>query len=136
MKLLAKSEPQITLIEHIEDCLKIWNCLKTCFPQIHKIVDDSIFWQALRLAIISHDLGKGHLEFIKLLEQKPNKWQGQRHELFSLPFIDGLDIDIETKKLIKLVVAGHHKDFEKLHQNYIVNAYSNGTATDFGDEGF
>lgn len=135
MKLLAKSDPQITLIEHIQDCLKIWKCLEACFPQIEKILNDFNFWQVLRLAIITHDLGKGHLEFIKLLEQKPNKWHGQRHELFSLPFIDGLDIDNETKKIIKLIVAGHHKDFEKLHQDYIVKSYTNGTASEFEDEG-
>ena len=135
MKLLAKSEPQITLIEHIEDCLKIWKCLKVCFPQIKTLLDDLFFWQTLRLAIITHDLGKGHLEFIKLLEQKPNKWHGQRHELFSLPFIDGLEIDIETRKIIKLIVAGHHKDFEKLHQDYIVKAYTNMAVSEFGDDG-
>lgn len=135
MRLLAKSEPQITLQEHIKDCLRIWHYLKICFPQVQDILKDFDFWEVVRLAVITHDLGKSHIEFINLLEGKSNKWEGQRHELFSLPFIEGLNIDAPSKQLIKLIVAGHHRDFETLHKNYISKAYSDGTINEFGDGG-
>lgn len=135
MKLLAKSEPQISLEEHIQDCLNISKYLKLCFPQIAKKFVDFDFWEVIRLAVITHDLGKSHIEFINLLEKKENEWQGQRHELFSLPFIDGLDADAPTRQLIKLIVAGHHRDFETLHKQYISKAYSSDVIDEFGENG-
>jgi len=72
------------------------------------------FWELLRLAIIFHDLGKVHKEFQKVLRGQPNNWNYQRHELFSLPFIEALPI--ENKELLFLTVAGHHKDIETLER--------------------
>ena len=136
MELLAKSEPPITLKEHIEDCLLVWRSIKVSFPQAGSILEGLDFWNVLRLAIIIHDLGKSHIEFIKLLQGKnDNKWQGQRHELFSLPFIDGLDVELHVKQLLKLIVAGHHRDFETLHEKYISKAYASGFTNEFGDDG-
>jgi CRISPR-associated endonuclease/helicase Cas3 len=135
MKLLAKSEPPITLLEHIEDCLRIWNRLKISFPQVKEILGEFDFWEIVKLAVITHDLGKSHIEFIKLLDKKAHKWEGQRHELFSLPFIDGLNVVAETKQLLKLIVAGHHKDLETLNER-ISSTYSSGIVSEFGDDGF
>jgi CRISPR-associated endonuclease/helicase Cas3 len=122
MTLLAKSKdrkggiPAITLKEHIDDCLLVFNFLKTAFPNAAAISGiGERFWEVLKIAIICHDLGKAHKEFQYLLDEKPNQWNFQRHELFSIPFIDALvDFDKEIIHLIKLVVAGHHKDFEEL----------------------
>ncbi|AYD48409.1 CRISPR-associated helicase Cas3' [Arachidicoccus soli] len=122
MALLAKSKdakrgiPAISLKEHIVDCLFIFNFLKTAFPKAADISGmGENFWNALRVAIICHDLGKAHKEFQYLLNEKPNQWKFQRHELFSIPFVDALsDFDKETIKIIRLAVAGHHKDFEEL----------------------
>lgn len=125
MELLAKSEPRISLKQHINDCLKIWQYLKVCFPKAEEIVPDIDFWEVVRLSVIIHDLGKGHAEFIKvLMGVTRNEWYGQRHELFSLPFIDGLDIDPSVKQLMSLAVAGHHRDFNRLNKEYISNTYS------------
>lgn len=136
MELLAKSEPPISLKEHIEDCLLVWRALRVSFPQVSLILNSLDFWHVLRLAIIVHDLGKSHLEFIKLLQGKnDNKWQGQRHELFSVPFIDGLDVKLHVKQLLKLVVAGHHRDFEKLYKKYISKTYTSDLTNEFGDDG-
>ena len=136
MEILAKSQPRISLKEHIEDCLLIWKYLKKCFPTINEIISEIHFWEIVRLSVIMHDLGKSHSEFAKVLQGLNNNWHRQRHELFSLPFIDGLDVDEQTKQLIKLVVAGHHKDFETLNKNYVVNAYSSENVDDdFGDIG-
>lgn len=118
---LAKSEPQITLKQHIEDGLMISFQLEKSFPNL-PINDKYHFWQLLRLCVILHDLGKAHGEFQKLLRKEKHRWLYQRHELFSIPFIDALNINDSDKKIIKLVVAGHHKDFEELF-GFIEHAY-------------
>jgi len=136
MEILAKSEPPISLKEHIDDCLRLLKYLEICFPKAKEIVHEIDFWNIVRVAVIMHDLGKAHSEFAKVLQGLRNDWNRQRHELFSLPFIDGLDIGDSTKQLIRLAVAGHHRDFERLNKDYISNTYSNGNTDDeFGDEG-
>jgi len=132
MKILAKSEPQLTLDEHIEDCLKIWQQLPLLFPNAQNKEGFEHFWELLRLSVVFHDLGKGHQEFQKVLRGEANQWNGQRHELFSIPFIEAIKIDEEKKDLVRLVVAGHHKDFRTLYQNYIEKAYQTEGEEDFG----
>jgi CRISPR-associated endonuclease/helicase Cas3 len=122
-EILAKSEPRLTLQEHVDDCLLIWKLLQTNFPQISKLQLSYDFWRVLRLAIVCHDLGKGHVDFQKVLRGESNQWRKQRHELFSLPFIEGLEEDKRIKELIRLVVAGHHKDYEQLWLRYICDFY-------------
>lgn len=116
MNLLAKSTPPLTLKQHIDDCLKIWEQLPVLFPAITKIQGFDNFWTLLRYAVLFHDLGKGHLEFQKLLRDEKNTWNRQRHELFSIPFLDAFALDEPHKTLLKWVVAGHHKNFQKLQE--------------------
>lgn len=124
MELLAKSHDRkhgisaISLKGHIADCLLIFDFLKTAFPQAADISGvGEHFWDVLKVAVICHDLGKAHKEFQYLLDGKPNKWKSQRHELFSIPFVEALtDYDKETIHLIKLAIAGHHKDFGELQK--------------------
>jgi len=115
MKLLAKSNPPQTLEEHINEALKIEEILKSSFVNIRLISCDDNFWELLRTAIVFHDLGKVHYEFQKMLQGNPHQWKHQRHELFSLPFIQSLNGN--GVELIYLIVAGHHKDFETLIRN-------------------
>jgi CRISPR-associated endonuclease/helicase Cas3 len=112
MKILAKSDPAISLKQHINDGLLIYEKLKNSFINLPNTIDQENFWKLLKFCIIFHDLGKAHNEFQKLLIGKPNNWKQQRHELFSLPFVQALAI--KDKEFVYLVVAGHHKDFEKL----------------------
>ncbi len=126
MKLLAKSEPSISLKQHIDEALGIYEALQFSFPKILDVVKNDEFWEVLKLSIIFHDLGKAHIEFQKVLRGKPNDWKSQRHELFSLPFINALKN--KDKELIFYVVAGHHKDFNTLIQK--LNEYGNDD--DFG----
>lgn len=136
MELLAKSEPKISLKEHIEDCLTVLEYLKICFPQAKEIVGEIDFWKVVRISVIMHDLGKAHSEFTKVLLGLENNWNRQRHELFSLPFIEGLNADESTKQLLRLAVAGHHRDYDRLNRCYISNTYSDKSIEDeFGDEG-
>ncbi|MFT4153629.1 CRISPR-associated helicase Cas3' [Parafilimonas sp.] len=124
MALLAKSKDvvnniqAVSLKEHIDDCLVIFGFLQKAFPKAAEISGLGMhFWDLLKVAIICHDLGKAHKDFQLLLNGKPNQWKYQRHELFSIPFIDALvGYEKDILHLIKLAVAGHHKDFETLQQ--------------------
>jgi len=121
--LLAKSEPQTTLQQHIEDCLQIEEQLKDCFPNLP--VDESEeFWELLRMSICFHDIGKCHKDFQKLLYKRPNAWDHRRHELFSIPFILHSNIPNEVKNLVAYAVAGHHKDLDELY-SIVLREYGN-----------
>ena len=124
--LLAKSQPQLSLVEHINDCLKIQSILEMQFSNFSKIPNiPQDFWNLVKISMIFHDLGKGHIEFQKLLNNQPNKWRSQRHELFSLPFFlayTGIQ-DKNIASLMLLAIAGHHKDFGQLFKKYISNFY-------------
>lgn len=121
--LLAKSEPQTTLQQHMEDCLQIEEQLKDCFPNL-PIDDNKKFWELVRMSICFHDTGKCHKEFQKLLYQRPNEWNHRRHELFSLPFIIRSNISEDWKNLVTYAVAGHHKDLDELN-NIVRREYDN-----------
>lgn len=68
---LAKSEPKISLEQHIDDCLHICCQLREALPDI-TVRYGMEFWKALRTAIILHDTGKSHVEFQKYLLGKNN----------------------------------------------------------------
>ena len=87
---LAKSEPKISLEQHIDDCLHICCQLKEALPDI-TVRYGMEFWKALRTAIILHDTGKSHVEFQKYLLGKNNEWYHQRHEMFSVYFAQNSD---------------------------------------------
>jgi CRISPR-associated endonuclease/helicase Cas3 len=135
--LLAKSEDNLnsiqarTLKQHVADCLLIHSFLRRSFPKVAELSGlGESYWEILKICIVCHDLGKGHKEFQKLLKGEKNKWNSQRHELFSIPFVDALkDLNIETMKLVRLVIAGHHKDYSTL-RTYL-SAYNSGNS--FGE---
>ena len=129
--LLAKSDPQVTLEQHTRDVLRVMNeFLKKAFPQT-----PPQYWRLLEVSIVFHDLGKAHLAFQKVLRPKEfsndkTDWRGQRHELLSMPYVQALQgFSAEEKLLIERVVAGHHKTFDRLANEYIPKAYSNGEFT-------
>jgi CRISPR-associated endonuclease/helicase Cas3 len=121
--LLAKSKgkdgsPARLLKQHIDDLLDVREHLRKAFPQAEKWAKMHDFWEIMRIAIIFHDLGKAHSEFQKMLYAgtAPN-WRWQRHELFSLPFLQMLDEPYDKMLLLERVVAGHHKTFVWLEKH-------------------
>ena len=123
-EVLAKSEPPMPLKQHIDECLNVFESLQIAFCRL-PVNDVNRFWELVRLGIVFHDLGKSHSEFQKMLLGKRTNWYKQRHELFSTPFIDRLDLPEEDKLLLKLIVAGHHKDFSFLF-DHIQHGYKTG----------
>jgi CRISPR-associated endonuclease/helicase Cas3 len=128
-EVLAKSEPQVFLKQHILGGLIILELLKKAFPNL-PVDNSSRFWELLKIAVICHDLGKSHIEFQRMLQKLTNKWFQQRHELYSIPFIDALEIDEVNKLLIKQVVAGHHKSYDELY-GFIERSYKQENRNNF-----
>lgn len=111
-QVLAKSEPEVTLKQHIDDCLCVFRQLERCFENLP--VDTTTLWSHVKTAICFHDTGKSHKEFQKMLMGKCNHWNHQRHELFSLLFIAQSELPSIDRDAIMFAVAGHHKDIESL----------------------
>lgn len=128
-EILAKSEPQVSLKQHIQDGLDVLENLKKGFPNLPFTEKDD-FWHLLYLCIIFHDLGKSHSEFQRMLNGERHNWLRQRHELFSIPFIEGLNIRDSDKMMIKQIVAGHHKSYDDLF-SFIDHSYKQDTQNSF-----
>ena len=119
--LLAKSNPKISLNEHIDDCLSICRQLSMVISNI-PVEDKASFWNIVRKSLIMHDTGKGHVEFQKILLGKASLWYHQRHELFSIYFIHNSNLSESEKTLVSFGVLGHHKSlgdlFDFVNRNY------------------
>ena len=115
-QVLAKSKPEVTLAQHIDDCLNIWQQLPHCFSRL-PIQNVYEFWSVLRDALVFHDTGKSHREFQRLLYGRPSAlkaWCQQRHELFSLYYIYHSSLPEKEKRMLYYAVAGHHKSSEEI----------------------
>ncbi len=126
-QVLAKSEPAVSLAQHISDCLNIVKYLRLCFPNI-PVKDKDVFWKMLEFAMILHDSGKCHKEFQKLLYNVKNEWHNRRHEVFSMYFVENAEIDSHLKEIIGFSIIGHHKSLDeirqKLNTDYINTGYN------------
>ena len=109
IRVLAKSNPELSLVEHINDCINIVEQLQLCINRL-PVKDYNQFWELAKLASIFHDLGKAHSEFQKVLRSIPNEWHQQRHELFSIYFILKSGLSERLKYKLLLPVLLHHKD--------------------------
>ena len=130
-QVLAKSEPAVTLAQHISDCLNIVKYLRMCFPNI-PVDNKNGFWNTLKIVMILHDSGKCHKEFQKLLCNMKNEWHNRRHEVFSMYFVENAVIDSNLKKVIGFAVLGHHKSLEEIRQKLYTD-YANTGYNPFGE---
>jgi CRISPR-associated endonuclease/helicase Cas3 len=114
---LGKSDGT-SLLAHIEDCLGVFAELRETLPTLHSVARLENFWELLFFTIYLHDWGKSHVEFQKALYEKENVWNYQRHEIFSVPFVDKLNLPETDRLLIKRAILGHHKSFDQLIQKH------------------
>ncbi|MEK0336460.1 MAG: CRISPR-associated helicase Cas3' [Nitrosopumilus sp.] len=81
--ILAK--PHESLIDHVDNCLKVWEQLKLKYSSFFP---DPVFWQKSLLTVIFHDIGKVIDSFQQMMiarrDEKPFDYNlNFRHELFS-----------------------------------------------------
>lgn len=115
---LGKSDGS-SLLDHIESCLEVYLEIKRTLPLLPKVAKLDNFWDLLFCALYFHDWGKCHIEFQKELKNiRPNYWNKQRHEIYSIPFIYKLELSKDNLTLIRNVVLGHHKSFSELSKKY------------------
>ena len=115
LMILAKSDGT-SLQEHISACLQVWNELKKTLPLLPIVTRQKNFFELLFASIYIHDFGKAQIEFQKVLQSKPNVWQHQRHELYSVPFAEKFNLNKDDRDRIKRTVLGHHRDFKTLFE--------------------
>ena len=114
--LLAKSDPQETLIKHTENCLYVYDSLQKRMPFLAEVADNPDFFEHLFYAVALHDFGKAAEGFQKQLTDG-KRWN-YRHEILSGGFAVNLQFREETKQAITLVILTHHKDIELLWKKY------------------
>ena len=131
-QVLAKSEPEMTLQHHIEDCLNIFSELKLCFHNL-PLAGADCFWKSVYTAVVIHDLGKAHPDFQALLRKMKNAWHMQRHELFSVCFTEQMKMADVEKRLIAFAVAGHHKSLNEL-ADYVRKNYKSSQRNELWDD--
>lgn len=130
-KILAKSAPEISLVEHTSDC---FNRLRDVFIWKSKLIDKicqkydldkELILQRLFLTVAFHDIGKANKDF--QLKIRKEKYAQESHPLASVPFIyhftkdkpilqsrDGESYYPETLA----VVSHHNKLYENVYQDY------------------
>jgi CRISPR-associated endonuclease/helicase Cas3 len=125
MEILAKSNPQISLLQHTEDCFgKLALVLQWKRSLIQSIaerygIDKSLLVQRIFLTVAFHDIGKSNLEFQKKIRNQPHSKES--HSLASVPFVYS---HIKANPILKLAgepyfpealaIVSHHA---KLHKD-------------------
>jgi CRISPR-associated endonuclease/helicase Cas3 len=120
LPLLAKTNPEVTLTEHLVGTL-------TC---ARRIIDNYSFdaptRQAIEISAALHDIGKADANFQKGLRalQNGQKLRLPPHALLGLPIIEKFveNLNKPLGSLALLAVASHHSPFsEKLYETYDAN---------------
>ena len=114
--LLAKSDSSETLLEHTENCLKVYNSLQERMPFLAQVAKEPDFFEHLFYAVALHDFGKAATGFQQQLTNN-TRWN-YRHEILSTGFVATLQFSDEVKQAIALAISTHHKDIETLVEKY------------------
>jgi CRISPR-associated endonuclease/helicase Cas3 len=116
-EILAKSQPPITLRQHLEDCLGVYRSVRELFPYIPRLCGVSDFFTHLFYAVAYHDLGKAATGFQREL-LGGSAW-GYRHEILSAAFIKSLaSLDEFSQRAVALAVITHHKSVSELREKF------------------
>lgn len=116
MVILAKKDPDETLLEHTENALKVFKSIKDSYPEVPQICGVPDFWEHLFYSIFFHDFGKAASGFQKALSGN-EKWK-YRHEILSAGFVSGLEYENRSKEAIAMAIITHHKDVSYLREKF------------------
>ncbi|MDD4523815.1 MAG: CRISPR-associated helicase Cas3' [Methanosarcina sp.] len=116
MVILAKKNPDETLLEHTENALKVFKSIKDAYPEVPKVCGVPDFWEHLFYSIFFHDFGKAASGFQKSLYEK-EKWR-YRHEILSAGFVSGLEYGDQSREAIAMAIITHHKDVSYLREKF------------------
>lgn len=110
-EILAKSDPEESLVQHTDNVLEIWGQLRERYSEI---ISDSDFWKDSFYSVLFHDFGKICSNFQETL--KGDRAFGDdervRHEFFSGMFLFGNNHKYFLDNPLPLVaVFSHHKAF-------------------------
>jgi|GEM_PF-209337 len=101
-----------TLVQHISECLSVYDQMMQLMPQCPYDLSFSKYtWTEIVFLVVAlHDMGKASSQFqnITLNLEVSESWRF-RHEVLSAEFIDLLDIDETTGRILKLAILGHHE---------------------------
>ena len=108
-ELLAKKNPNESLISHTNWVLLVWDII---FQQYKSIIPDNRFWDDSYISVLLHDIGKVVLNFQDVMYNRVrNNDNYIRHELYSGVFIllNNKDRFVQNP-LPVLCVFSHHKN--------------------------
>ncbi|MGV8134348.1 MAG: CRISPR-associated helicase Cas3' [Mangrovibacterium sp.] len=108
-ELLAKKNPNESLISHTDWVLSVWDII---FQQYKPTIPDNRFWDDSYISVLLHDIGKATLNFQDVMYNRArNNDNYIRHELYSGGFILLNDkAKFIQNPLPVLSVFSHHKD--------------------------
>lgn len=108
-ELLAKKNPNESLISHTNWVLSVWD---TISQQYKSIIPDNRFWEDSYISVLLHDIGKATLNFQDVMYNRArNSDYYIRHELYSGAFILLSDkAKFVQNPIPVLSVYSHHKD--------------------------
>ncbi|HPS31540.1 MAG TPA: CRISPR-associated helicase Cas3' [bacterium] len=108
--ILAKTKPDVSLVQHTEDALIIWKKLKERYQEY---IGNDEFWYRSYISVLFHDAGKISDNFQNMIKNK-NYDENIRHE-----FISGMLLFIIEMKYYQqnpeslAAVFGHHKNLDE-----------------------
>lgn len=94
-------------------------------PNLPSQIGQPRLWHCLYWSAFLHDFGKAMPGFQAILtkdgnEERKEQWRGQRHEVFSLAFLDWINdgLNEEEKFLVAAAIVSHHRDAEFITKFY------------------
>ena len=94
-------------------------------PNLAQQIGQPRLWHCLYWSAFLHDFGKAMPGFQAILRKDGDKdrkeqWRGQRHEVFSLAFLDWISegLNPEEKLLTAAAIVSHHRDADVLRELY------------------
>lgn len=114
--LLAKCDPEETLLDHTKNCLDVYNSVRKQMPFLADVSGEPDFFEHLFYAVALHDFGKAAIGFQNQLHGG-DRWN-YRHEILSTGFVVNLQFPQDVKQSIALAILTHHKDIETLNEKY------------------